>query len=44
MFGFSTVGSVGLMVFLLVPLGGWLASLYLALALRNNARRRGGQT
>jgi hypothetical protein len=40
MFGFSTVGSVGLMVFLLVPISGLCAALYLALALRNNARRR----
>jgi hypothetical protein len=43
MFGFSTVGSVGLMVFLVVPIGGLCAALYLGLALRNNARRPAGR-
>jgi hypothetical protein len=43
MFGFSTGGSVGLLLFLLVPLSGALAALYLGLALRNNARRRDGR-
>jgi hypothetical protein len=43
MFGFATVGSVGLLEYFLFPLGGWLAALYLALALRNNARRREGR-
>jgi hypothetical protein len=44
MFGFSTVGSVGLFLFFLIPLSGALAALYLGLALRSNARRREGQS
>ena len=43
MFGFETVGSIGLLEYLLFPLGSALAALYLGLALRNNARRREGR-
>ena len=39
MFGFETVGSIGLLEFFFFPLSGALAAIYLSLALRSNARR-----